>query len=218
MGVAAGAGWSACSLRCRLSLQDPLLQRVHSAAGGAGSGTPLALCCCCCRPRLLFPGPPPPPCCCQVELAGERVQRELEAAFLPLLAAHKAGGEPTKLRPSIAFDVANNALWVKIPKNSGKGRRGGGMRRGSVLAAPRAGCGMTEPRGAAPTACWAAQEVSHACNVPAPARSGLPKIDRAGPDPPARPQWQGGRCSEGRQPTGAAARQARRLETARCHE
>ncbi|KAL4438720.1 hypothetical protein ABPG77_006324 [Micractinium sp. CCAP 211/92] len=53
-----------------------------------------------------------------VELAGERVQGELEAAFLPLLAAHRAAGEAAKLRPSIAFDSANNALWVKIPKNS----------------------------------------------------------------------------------------------------
>ncbi len=48
------------------------------------------------------------------------MQGELEAAFLPLLAAHRAAGEAAKLRPSIAFDSANNALWVKIPKNSGK--------------------------------------------------------------------------------------------------
>lgn len=61
----------------------------------------------------------------QVELAGERVQRELEEAFLPLLAAHQAAGEAAKLRPSIAFDSANNALWVKIPKNSGRALRGG---------------------------------------------------------------------------------------------
>ncbi|KAL4440153.1 hypothetical protein ABPG75_003154 [Micractinium tetrahymenae] len=53
-----------------------------------------------------------------VELAGERVQRELEEAFLPLLAAHKAEGEAAKLRPSVTYDSANNALWVKVPKNS----------------------------------------------------------------------------------------------------
>lgn len=53
------------------------------------------------------------------------MQRELEEAFLPLLAAHQAAGEAAKLRPSIAFDSANNALWVKIPKNSGRALRGG---------------------------------------------------------------------------------------------
>lgn len=100
----------------------------------------------------------------QVAMAADRVRRELELAFEPLLLAHTRvgalpprrpclsssrsccvrtpccdhphhpvplqlltpppafwaqAGEPAKLKPSIIYDSANNALWLRIPKNAG---------------------------------------------------------------------------------------------------
>lgn len=48
-----------------------------------------------------------------------RVQRELEAAVQPLLDASKLKEEPASKRPSVIFDVNNNALWLRFPKGSG---------------------------------------------------------------------------------------------------
>lgn len=52
----------------------------------------------------------------QVTRAGERVARELEAAFRPLA---EAAGQASKDAPWPVFDVNNNAIWIKIPKDSG---------------------------------------------------------------------------------------------------
>ncbi|EFN52896.1 hypothetical protein CHLNCDRAFT_138439 [Chlorella variabilis] len=56
--------------------------------------------------------------CEAVAMAADRVRRELELAFEPLLLAHTRAGEPAKLKPSIIYDSANNALWLRIPKNA----------------------------------------------------------------------------------------------------
>ncbi|KAI3431602.1 hypothetical protein D9Q98_004652 [Chlorella vulgaris] len=53
-----------------------------------------------------------------VAMARERVWRELDFAFLPLQQAHLEAAGAAKLRPSIIYDSANNALWIRIPKNS----------------------------------------------------------------------------------------------------
>lgn len=146
---------------------------------------PACLCLCLHHPPLPVCRKLPPPlsptsfCCmpAQVAMAAERVQRELTAAFAPLLEAHGKvrgerlqaallwrarrrlrlccksscnapppfswpdaklafsppspaaslqAGEPAKLRPSIFFDSANNALWLRVPKNSGGVGKGGG--------------------------------------------------------------------------------------------
>ena len=55
--------------------------------------------------------------CTQVEEAGERVERELDAVFTPLEAKGRAA-DLFSNRPSVKYDRINNAVWIRLIRGS----------------------------------------------------------------------------------------------------